>query len=299
MWNACKEEVLKRKEVRHQKVLKRQISKFDRLIQEQKKQEQGGCSNIDDRTDLGQKKINKKWVINLSSIPLTKEQENLLSHGPNFAISPKKPPLGDYILNIEKACQSLDTNMAEELRSEAYRVLRKPHHPKPNLNKDEFIALKQLKSDNNCMVLTADKGVALVVIDTVDYIKKAKEILEDTKTYRVIQTDPTSRLKNKLINILRRIKTATGLQENIYKKMYPTGASPPKFYGLPNIHKKNIPLRPIVSSIGSVAYGLAKVLADIFKPLMGCSEHHVQNSQKFVEEIKEMKLEKGGMHHLI
>ena len=64
------------------------------------------------------------------------------------------------------------------------------------------------------MVLTADKGVVLVVIDTVDYIKKAKEILEDTNTYRVIQTDPTSRLKNKLINILRRIKTATGLQEN-------------------------------------------------------------------------------------
>ena len=51
-------------------------------------------------------------------------------------------------------------------------------------------------------------------------------------------------------------------------------------------------MRPIVSSIGSVAYGLAKVLADIIKPLTGCSEHPVQNSQKFVEEIKEMKLEK-------
>ena len=105
------------------------------------------------------------------------------------------------------------------------------------------------------MVLTADNGVALVVIDTVEYIKKAKEILEDTNTYRVIHTDPTSRLKNKLINILRKIKTATGIQDNIYKRMYPTGASPPKFYGLPKIHKKNIPLRPIVSNIGSVAYG--------------------------------------------
>ena len=31
--------------------------------------------------------------------------------------------------------------MAEELRSEAYRVLRKPHHPKPNLKKEEIIAL--------------------------------------------------------------------------------------------------------------------------------------------------------------
>ena len=295
MWNACKEEVLKKKELRHQKVLKRQISKFERLIQGQKKQDQGGHSNKDDHTDQGQPidNVKKKWVVNLSSIPLTKEQENLLSHGPNFAISPKKPLLEDYILNIEKACQSLDTNMAEELRSEAYRLLRKPHHPKPNLKKEEIIALKQLKSDKSCMVLTADKGVALVVIDTVDYIKKAKEILEDTNTYRVIHTDPTSRLKNKLINTLRRIKTATGMQDNIYKKMYPTGASPPKFYGLPKIHKKNIPLRSIVSSIGSVAYGLAKVLADIIKPLMGCSEHHVQNSQKFAEEIKEMKLQKG------
>ena len=262
-------------------------------MKERKKQEQGGRSNIEDCTNQGLPDISKKWVVNLSSIPLTKEQESLLSHGPNFAISPKKPPLGEYILKIEKACQSLDTNMAEELRSEAYRVFRKPHHPKPNLKKDEIIALKVLKADKNCMVLTADKGVVLVVIDTVDYIKKANEILEDTNTYRVIQTDPTSRLKNRLISILRRIKTATGLQENIYRKMYPTGASPPRFYGLPKIHKKNIPLRPIVSSIGSVAYGLAKVLADIIKPLMGCSEHHVQNSQMFVEEVKDMKLEKG------
>ena len=294
IWDACKEEVLKRKEIRHQKVQKRQISKFEKLMKERKKQEQGGCSNIevDDRTKQGLSEKNK-WVVNLSSIPLTKEQESLLSYGPNFAISPKNPPLGEYIMNIEKVCQSLDTNTAEELRTEVYRVLRKPHHPKPNLKKDEIITMKQLKADKNCMVLTADKGVALVVIDTVDYIKKAKEILEDTNTYRVIQTDPTNKLKNKLINILRRTKATTGLQENIYRKMYPTGASPPRFYGLPKIHKKNIPLRPIVSSIGSVAYGVAKILANIIKPLMGCSEHHVQNSQMFVEEIKDMKLEKG------
>ena len=189
-------------------------------MKEWKKQEQGGCSNIDVSTNQRLPDINKKWVVNLSSIPLTKEQESLLSHGPNFAISPKKPPLGEYILNTEKACQSLDTNMAEELRTEAYRVLRKPHHPKSNLKKDEIIALKQLKADKNHMVLTTDKGVALVVIDTVEYIKKAKEILEDTNTYRVIQTDPTSRLKNKLISILRRIKacnrvTREHLQKNV------------------------------------------------------------------------------------
>ena len=198
MWNACWEEVLKRKELRHQRVMERQMSKFDRLLYGQKKQEQGGCSNKDDCLDQSQlidKDKSKKWVVNLSSIPLTKEQEGLLAHGPNFAISLKKPPLGDYIVNIDKACQSLDTNTAEELRSEVYTVLRKPHQLKPNPRKEKMIAMKQLKTDKSCMVLTADKGVALVVIDTVDYIRKAKEILEDTNTYRVIHTDPTSRLK--------------------------------------------------------------------------------------------------------
>ena len=89
------------------------------------------------------------------------------------------------------------------------------------------------------------------------------------------------------------MKNKTGMQKNNYRKMYPTGASPPKFYGLPKIHKKNIPLRPIVSSIGSVSYGVAKELARIIKPLMGNSQHHVHNSKQFAEEMKELKLEEG------
>ena len=46
--------------------------------------------------------------------------------------------------------------------------------------------MKQLKSDKSQMVLTGDKGVVLVVIDTVDYIRKAKDILEDTNTFTFI-----------------------------------------------------------------------------------------------------------------
>ena len=292
--NACQEEIEKRRELRHKRVVERQISKFNRLLQNcQRKQEQGGHSNHqDDHIDQGPYMDGvKKWVINLSSIPLTKEQESLLAHGPNFAITPKKHPLGEYISNIERVCQSLDTNTTEELRSEVNRVLRQPHQLKPNLKKEEIVAMKQLKTDRNCMVLTADKGVTLVVMDRSDYIKKAKELLEDTNTYRTIQIHPTSRLKNKLVNILRRIKAETGMQENTYRKMYPTGVSPPKFYGLHKIHKKYICLRPIVSSIGSVSYRVAKELARIIKPLMGCLQHHVNNSKQFADEMKEIKLE--------
>ena len=151
--------------------------------------------------------------------------------------------------------------------------------------------MRQLKEDKSCMVLTTNKGVALVVIDRTDYIRKAKELLQDTSTYRTIKADPTSSLKSRLINMLKNIKAETGMQDNTYKKMYPTGASPPKFYGLPKIHRKNIPLRPIVSSIGSVSYGVAKELSKIIKPLMGCSIHHVQNSTQFAEEMKRNRIE--------
>ena len=56
------------------------------------------------------------------------------------------------------------------------------------------------------MVLTADKGVALVVMNTEDYKKKAEDLLNQ-KTYTALTSDPTMRLKNKLINMLKAIKS--------------------------------------------------------------------------------------------
>ena len=75
--------------------------------------------------------------------------------------------------------------------------------------------------------------------------------------------------------------------------MYPTGCVPPKFYGLPKIHKPDIPLRPIVSSCGSVTYGVAKELAKILKPLVGKSPHHINSTQDFVEQVKHITLAPG------
>ena len=70
-------------------------------------------------------------------------------------------------------------------------------------------------------------------------------------------------------------------------------AVPPKFYGLPKIHKHNTPLRPIVSSCGSVTYGVAKKFAKILKPLVGKSPHHINSTQDFVEQVKHITLAPG------
>ena len=104
-------------------------------------------------------------------------------------------------------------------------------------------------------------------------------------------TDPTNKYKNKLINLLKTIKAEGGIDNNTYKRLYPTGEVPPKYYGLPKIHKQGTPLRPIISSRGSVSYETAKELAMILKPLIGKSPHHVYNNKDFLESIKDIKVE--------
>ena len=127
------------------------------------------------------------------------------------------------------------------------------------------------------MVFTADKGVSMVVMDKEDYNNKSEELLQST-TYKVLTTDPTTKYKNKLISLLKSIKAEGGINKSTYKRLYPTGAVTPKYYGLPKVHKKDISLRPIVSSIGSVTYETAKELSRILKPLVGKSPHLVKNN---------------------
>ena len=82
---------------------------------------------------------------------------------------------------------------------------RKGKIPKPNLDKDERKALHQLRKDKDRIILTADKGVAMVVLDKEDYINKAKDLL-NTPAYKEIPKDPTNKIKAQLITKLRRIK---------------------------------------------------------------------------------------------
>ena len=162
-----------------------------------------------------------------------------------------------------------------------------------NLNPSQCRALTQLKQDNSRVVLTADKGVAMVIMDQQDYTHKAQTLLQDTGTYKVLPKDATSQLKSKLTSLLKDIKQTGGLSTHKYKELYPTSAVPPKFYDLPKIHKTGTHLRPIVSSRGSITYGVAKELAHILKPLGGQSPHHLKNTQHFIQQLQGKKLEPG------
>ena len=71
-----------------------------------------------------------------------------------------------------------------------------------------------------------------------------------------------------------------------YKRLRCSVPQPPKLYGLPKLHKPNIPMRPIVSFCGSPTYQLSKYLTNVLKPLTDESRHKLQSTEKFIDAIK-------------
>lgn len=57
------------------------------------------------------------------------------------------------------------------------------------------------------------------------------------------------------------------------------------FYGLPKIHKANVPLRPIVSGVNSRNFSLAKVLYNKLKNSIIPPASHINNSFELKEKI--------------
>ena len=86
---------------------------------------------------------NPKWVINLSSKPLTQVQRTVLAKGPNFVVSPKHPPKLEYITAIEAACTKLRQQDAEEFRGDINQSSKVFPSPKPNLTKAQNLALRE------------------------------------------------------------------------------------------------------------------------------------------------------------
>ena len=135
--------------------------------------------------------------------------------------------------------------------------------------------------------------MAIVLLNREDYDKKMLELLKDTKTYTKLDKDPTNEYKNELIGILRRWQKEQPIPKDLKDKIYPTSQEVPKIYGTPKIHKTSFPLRTIVSSIGSVSYYAAKIIADILNPLVGNTIHHIKNSGDFVTKIQDLEVPPG------
>jgi hypothetical protein len=133
-----------------------------------------------------------------------------------------------------------------------------------------------------------DKGNCTVVLDEIDY-KNQVNILLDSEVYQPLARDPTAKTERKIQSLLSKYKTSFPFE--LKRKLTPYYSKPPHLYGLLKIHNPEIPLRPIVNSIGSPCYALAGFLSKILILLADETESFVKNSQHFIQLLKSVDLQ--------
>ena len=152
---------------------------------------------------------------------------------------------------------------------------------------DEQKALKRLKTDENIVILPADKGRATVVMDKTDYNGKMDSLVNDKQTYEVLKRDPPPSLQRKRNNKLLTLKKTDKIDYNRLRCCVP---QPSKLYGLPKLYKPNIPKRPIVFFCGSPTRQLSTYLPNVLKLLTDESGHKLQSTETFIDAIKTIKI---------
>ena len=120
--------------------------------------------------------------------------------------------------------------------------------------------LKELKNDRDLVVLSADKVNAADIMDTLKYEDKMTNFLSDESTYRLLEKDPTPSLQRKMNATLLQLKKDRKIPTTKYNTLRCSSGRIPSIYGLPKIHKPDVPLRPIVSFYSSPTYELSKFL---------------------------------------
>ncbi|XP_065667691.1 uncharacterized protein LOC136087983 [Hydra vulgaris] len=93
-----------------------------------------------------------------------------------------------------------------------------------------------------------------------------------------------------------KLKAKGFFNDSTNNRIYPSGSHPARIYGLPKMHKltsseTTINFRPIVSSIGTYNYQLAKFLRGLISPLIN-TEFCTKDSFSFVKEISQVNLHK-------
>ena len=134
------------------------------------------------------------------------------------------------------------------------------------------------------MFCKPDKGNGVIVLDRSDYNNKMYNVIHDQLKFKPLSEDPTEKREVSLQRYLRLLYNKGIFSEGSYRKIRPCGSNPSRIYGLPKMHKPDVPLRPIVSAIGSYTYNLAKFMSEILKPLSH-SQYDIKDSFAFSSEL--------------
>lgn len=235
-------------------------------------------------------------VLNLSSRSFTPSQMSLLNQGLKY--NPPLPPSNKdkdvLIAHIEKSLRYVQP-------SEQLPILQKVDSLVNNFKGDSIprqtrAMVSELKplcnslEKDNLVICKADKGNCVVILDKSSYIEKTSSFL-NSQDFELLSKNPL----NSYSALLRKsLKTHTDFFKTYQvfpSSLISTNPSTPRLYSLPKIHKKEFPIRPVVSFMNSPAYKLSSFLSKILPDLLGFQPlYSVKNTHDLISKLNNTKI---------
>ena len=219
-------------------------------------------------------------ITNLTQYELSQEDSDLLKGGLYFSIQPDKIRKSEIFTTFEEIHRSFLNNLkSEETKSQTKAHLSYlansyfyNYKPSPRILRQHRV-LRNLRKNKDIVIRKPDKGNGVVILDRKLYNNAIEESISDSSKFEKLNEDPSLKREASLQRFFRKLKQKNFFNEIEYDKLYPSGSAPARIYGTPKMHKfsssDSFPkLRPIVSSIGTFNYNLARFLCDLLSPLV-------------------------------
>lgn len=247
--------------------------------------------------------IDEKMFKNLTTLNIPTETMMLLSYGSKFALpitNKNQLPLIQILSEVENIIDNIDeeekVNQRGKITNVITNFLKKPVRKtkiEKILTQAKITTDKFLKLNKNIIITKSDKGGTTVVMFKDDYHNKMIDLLNDTTTYVIVPEDPTIALNKEVKSLLTKLKNKKVIDSKTCNSLFSEDPISPRAYGLPKTHKPGIPIRPIVSTIGSPCY--SKHICKILKPLTINSKYNIKNSYNLKELVDNIRLEENDV----
>ncbi len=186
------------------------------------------------KNDLYKFERNLKWKLhfacqNPSSIPSNTAVAGTSNANPNLITVPQDTKIFENRKFKERSQAqapsgppNLDTLFLMAHRDlDAYVPQRTRYH---NLSKEENRAIFELKSNPDIVIKKADKGNAVVIQDTIDYVRECESQLNDDKIYERLLQDKTEYFKAEIEKTLKEMRDKKDISEaTFFVSQYPQG----------------------------------------------------------------------------
>ena len=159
-------------------------------------------------------------------------------------------------------------------------------------SRNVMLTKKYLK-DHSLLAIPFDKGIGICLMKKETYHEKMDVIIKLPQFEKYVK--PRKNAKHPLLKEQERIKDVLDklleegeIDETLHEGMMPIGSQPARLYGLAKVHKRNIPMRPVLSMPGSAYHKIAVQIANWLKCVPECKIN--SSSKSICDKLKTVTL---------